>query len=241
MFGPLRRGSQAPGSPVNPEAPNGVEAPIVESSNDSPSVAVSARAQQIPQTPTPDPRLRARQSMTLALPPVQSMTSITNARPSAPTLLDPETGAFLRDVSEYHKLREESDKLDGDLNNVNDKVAALEQDFGLQLTNLGNYINIGLRNKYYEQKKRMLEELHVKQKTESDFMTLSYEQVKAEKDKRIGTLLQQQEAKVARKEVLEKEMEGKRNGFTVDQLLSFVAAQQRVSKKRKREDRPDEL
>ena len=42
-----------------------------------------------------------------------------------------------------------------------------------------------------EQTKKMLGELHVTQKTKSDFMTLIFEQVKMEKERRIEALLQQ--------------------------------------------------
>jgi len=104
MFGPIRRSSQAPASPVKSEEVGSVVPQLAEGSNDFMSVTASTRTQEIPQTPTPDPRLRARQSMNPSLPPVQPLTATTNARPSTPTPQDPETVALLRAVSPFHEL-----------------------------------------------------------------------------------------------------------------------------------------
>ncbi|KAH3940661.1 hypothetical protein HBH70_025850 [Parastagonospora nodorum] len=235
MFGPLRRGSQAPASPIKSETLDVFEAPFVESANGSPSVAVSARAQEVPKTPTPDPRLRAHQSITPALPPVQTMTDSANAKPSKPATQDPEKLAFMRDVSEYVKLREESDELDRDLDNINNKVAAVKHDFREQIKSLQLYIKSELRHKH----KKQIRELYVKQKSEADLMNTNCDQMEAEQEKQTKALHQQQEAKITRKEVLQRELGEKRTGFSFDQLLDFVTTQQRDSKKRKRQDSPE--
>ncbi|KAH5051356.1 hypothetical protein HBI81_249290 [Parastagonospora nodorum] len=229
MFGPLHRGSQALGIPVSPEAPNGAEASTIKSYNECQSVAVSARAQEVPQTPTQYPRLRAHQPRTPAIQSVQSPTASSNSTPPKPTLQDPESLALMRDVLEYDKQREENDKLSRGLDTMNNKMVAFKQGFEQRLKASHDYIKDPLRQK------------HDKQKSEADILESNYKEVEAEQGKQTRALLQQPQAEIARKELDQKKLRKKRRGTTFDQLLDIDAAQQPERKKQKRWDSSDGL
>jgi len=155
------------------------------------------------------------------------------------TPTQPRVGTIKSELSpgldSYLALRRQQEEVDEEIATLDRDILEHERSSEKQCAQMKNYRDNELSGVHKAQR----EVLMAKQEKEARNLKVAYHQFKAEQKQKRDDLLEKQQLKMQTKKALQDEIERKKRGIDMDQLLDFVHTQQSAGSKRKRADSHD--